>query len=358
MQGFNQVYKNKKVFITGHTGFKGSWLTLWLTKLGATVCGYSLNPPTSPNHFNLLFADNSSKLRSIIADINDYTSLYNALQTFEPDIIFHLAAQPLVRQSYQSPIQTFQTNAIGTLNLLHISTTLKNLKAIINITTDKVYENQEHMWGYRENDPLGGYDPYSASKACSEIITSSMQRSFFPIEKYNKSHNVLIATARAGNVIGGGDWSNDRLMVDAILSVTQKTPAIIRSPKAIRPWQHVLEPLNGYLILGEQLLNGNTKLATSFNFGPTANDDLSVEEVLLIAQQYWNQIKYQVQIDSINPHEAEKLMLDITKAQKILNWQPKWDAKTSIQKTIQWYQAFYTQNQILTHQQLEDFVSI
>lgn len=350
-----EIYQDKKVFITGHTGFKGTWLSLWLQKLGAKVYGYSLAPSSSLNHFSLI--QESNKTHSYIADINDLQNFQSILLEVEPDIIFHLAAQPLVRESYQDPQYTFQTNIIGVFNLLQSARNLKNLKALINITTDKVYENKEQIWSYRESDPLGGYDPYSASKACSEIVTDSMKRSFFNLENFGKTHQVLIATARSGNVIGGGDWSADRLIVDLVESTATQKPALIRSPRATRPWQHVLEPLYGYLLLGKKLLQRQTEYATAFNFGPQPDDNLKVEEIIQLATNQWSEIKHTIQEDSNNPHEAELLMLDPTKAQKLLNWRTIWNAKDAIEKTIQWYKAFYTQKKILTIQQLEEYIN-
>lgn len=345
------IYQNKRVFLTGHSGFKGSWLSLWLNTLGAKVYGYSLAPNTIPNHYDLL----NVKLESSIFDDINAPTLAKALEESDPEIIFHLAAQPLVRASYKDPFYTFSTNALGTLNVLNSARKLKNLKAIVIITTDKVYANREWIYGYRENDTLGGYDPYSASKACAEIITDSMRQSFFNLEEFNKTHQVLIATARAGNVIGGGDWSADRLIPDLMRGIKNAMPTQIRNPTATRPWQHVLEPLRGYLMLGEKLLKGKKEFATSFNFGPNLAGNLSVQEMLTIAQQKWNKIQYVIYKDSNAPHEANLLMLDSTKAQKMLGWNPIWNHTDAIWHTIDWYREFYENEQIITKTQLEKY---
>lgn len=349
------IYKNKKVFITGHSGFKGSWLSLWLHHIGAKIYGYSLKPNTTPNHFDILSMQKIFE-KSYFEDINDYTKLENALFECDPEVIFHLAAQPLVRCSYKDPIETFQTNAIGTLNILNIARQLKNLKAIVVITTDKVYENKEWLWGYRENDSLGGYDPYSASKACVEIIINSIRQSFFNVDEFKKSHNVLIASARAGNVIGGGDWSEDRLIPDIIKAASENSLATIRNPKSTRPWQHVLEPLRAYLMLGGKLLEGKKEFAVSFNFGPNNEGNLSVEDVLKLASLFWNKISYQIQVDLNAPHEANLLMLDISKARKMLNWTPILNSSQAIEWTIKWYKEFYERKNILTNKQLENYM--
>ena len=345
------IYQNKRVFLTGHSGFKGSWLSLWLNTLGAKVYGYSLAPNTIPNHYDLL----NVKLESSIFDDINAPTLAKALEESDPEIIFHLAAQPLVRASYKDPFYTFSTNALGTLNVLNSARKLKNLKAIVIITTDKVYANREWIYGYRENDTLGGYDHYSASKACAEIITDSMRQSFFNLEEFNKTHQVLIATARAGNVIGGGDWSADRLIPDLMRGIKNAMPTQIRNPTATRPWQHALEPLRGYLMLGEKLLKGKKEFATSFNFGPNLAGNLSVQEMLTIAQQKWNKIQYVIYKDSNAPHEANLLMLDSTKAQKMLGWNPIWNHTDAIWHTIDWYREFYENGQIITKTQLEKY---
>ncbi|RAX54194.1 CDP-glucose 4,6-dehydratase [Helicobacter sp. 16-1353] len=348
------IYKNKKVFLTGHTGFKGSWLNLWLKNLGAEVFGYSLAPITNPNHFDLL--GGKSAFDGIFADIRDRETLQSKLIDFNPDIIFHLAAQPLVRESYKDPLGTFSSNAIGTLNILESARNIKNLKAIVVITTDKVYENKEWIYGYRENDPLGGYDPYSASKACAEIITDSMRKSFFNTYDFGKTHNVLIATARAGNVIGGGDFSIDRLIPDLIKGILNNKTTEIRNPNATRPWQSVLEPLRGYLMLGEKLLLGESEFATSFNFGPNIDGNLKVSSMLNIAKNSWDKISYTIQCDKSNPHEANLLMLDTAKAHHLLSWKPILDTRESIENTIIWYRNFIENNAIISQNQLENYL--
>ena len=348
------IYKGKRIFLTGHTGFKGSWLNLWLKSLGAEVYGYALAPNTNPSHFELL--GGNKEFRGVFADIRDRENLKQSLRSFNPDIIFHLAAQPLVRESYKNPVATFESNVIGTLNILDCARELESLKAIVVITTDKVYENKEWIWGYRENDALGGYDPYSASKACAEIVTDSMRNSFFNINEFGKSHQVLIATARAGNVIGGGDWSEDRLIPDIIKAVCANKSVKIRNPKSTRPWQHVLEPLRGYLMLGEKLLEGKKEFATAFNFGPNLQDNLRVEEILKITKNLWDKVDYVLECDSNAPHEAELLMLDVAKAQKLLNWEPVMNSLESIKYTISWYREFYENGQIVSQEQLGNYI--
>lgn len=321
--------------------------------MGAEVYGYALAPNTNPSHFELL--GGNKEFRGVFADIRDRENLKQSLRSFNPDIIFHLAAQPLVRESYKNPVATFESNVIGTLNILDCARELESLKAIVVITTDKVYENKEWIWGYRENDALGGYDPYSASKACAEIVTDSMRNSFFNINEFGKSHQVLIATARAGNVIGGGDWSEDRLIPDVIKAVCANKSVKIRNPKSTRPWQHVLEPLRGYLMLGEKLLEGKKEFATAFNFGPNLQDNLRVEEILKITKNLWDKVDYVLECDSNAPHEAGLLMLDVAKAQKLLNWEPVMNSLESIKYTISWYREIYENRQIVSQEQLENY---
>ena len=349
---FNQIYKNKKVLITGHTGFKGSWLSLWLKRLGAEVLGYSLEPPTQPNHFHLL----SLNIHSIIGDIRDREKFYSVVEDFKPDIVFHLAAQPLVRYSYKNPIETFETNIIGTANVFEACKKVSSVKAIVNITSDKCYENKEWVWGYRENDSMGGYDPYSASKGCAELITSSYRNSFFNIKDYGEKHNTLLASARAGNVIGGGDWSEDRLIPDIVKATSKKEKVFIRNPLATRPWQHVLEPLSGYLHLGQKLLQGKKEFADGWNFGPNDESIVSVEEVVTKAKSFWNEIEYEINTDLADLHEAMLLKLDCSKAHYYLKWKPIWDINKTLQKTINWYKTFYEKKEILTNSDLQSYI--
>ena len=349
---FNNIYKGKKVLITGHTGFKGSWLALWLKQLGAEVLGYSLKPPTNPNHFELL----DLNIISIIGDIRDREKLFSVFEDFKPDIVFHLAAQPLVRYSYKHPLETLETNIIGTANVFEACKRTNSVKAIVNITSDKCYENKEWVWGYRENDPMGGYDPYSASKGCAELITSSYRNSFFNSKEYGKTHNILLASARAGNVIGGGDWSQDRLIPDIVKAASKGETVFIRSPDAIRPWQHVLEPLSGYLFLGQKLLEGKKEFADGWNFGPDDENIVPVKEIVKLSKEYWEDIKYSINPQLADLHEAKLLKLDCSKAKFLLNWKPVWDINTTLSKTINWYKDFYQNGKVNTYKDLEEYI--
>lgn len=356
---FDEAYRGRRVLLTGHTGFKGSWLALWLSHLGARLYGYSL-PPQEPSHYAL---SGAHKLftKEWLADIGDYTALESALQEAKPEVIFHLAAQPLVRASYHNPLQTFATNALGVAHLLNACRKLESVRAIVIVTTDKVYENKEWLYGYRECDALGGYDPYSASKACAEIITDSMRRSFFSLDNYgasgDKGHSVLIATARAGNVIGGGDFSQDRLLPDLMRSVASRTPASIRYPSSTRPWQFVCESLQGYLLLGQALLAGRVECASSFNFGPSGEQILRVSQVLELAQQEWGQIAYTIEPDS-SLHESGLLGLDSTKAISLLGFAPVWSAKEAVGKAIAWYREWSQSGTILSHKHLGEYMEL
>lgn len=334
-------WKDKRVFITGHTGFKGSWLSIWLTEMGAIVKGYSLKPSTNPNLFDV--TNISSYLESEIGDIRDYNKLKSSIHSFSPEIILHLAAQPLVRDSYENPLYTYETNVMGTANLLQASRNLSSLKSIVIVTTDKCYENKEWEWGYRENEAMGGYDPYSSSKGCAELVTSAFRRSFF------QETEVYIASARAGNVIGGGDWSKDRLVPDLLKSYNNGKQVLIRNPKATRPWQHVIEPLNGYLILAEELYRHGKLFAESFNFGPRDEDCQSVESILTYINNYWNECPGWKLDDERNPHEARFLKLDISKAKYKLNWVPKWNIETTIKKILDWNKAFHNNENMLEY---------
>jgi CDP-glucose 4,6-dehydratase len=326
-------WKKKKIFITGHTGFKGSWLCIWLKILEAKVCGYSLKPPTSPSLFK--DAKVSSVInKNIIADVRDKNLLRKEIKKFSPDIIFHMAAQPLVRNSYLDVLNTFETNIMGTVNLLEAARQCNTVKTIINITTDKCYENKEWAWGYREVDRLGGKDPYSNSKACSELVTQSFRDSFF----FDK--RVGIATVRSGNVIGGGDWAEDRLIPDVFRSILSQKILKIRNPKSVRPWQHVLEPLFGYLLLAEKLQSNHKLYSGSWNFGPNYDDCKSVEWIISFMSLYLEKLKWKIDNNAKKLHEANLLKLDISKANNLLKWYPRWNLKRTLTSIINWHDLY------------------
>jgi CDP-glucose 4,6-dehydratase len=332
-------YFKKKVFITGHTGFKGAWLLKTLNLLGADVKGYALAPHTSNDLFNLI---NGEKIcNSVIADIRDKKKLEKEILDFQPDYIFHLAAQPLVRLSYKIPVETFEVNVIGTANVLDCVRLLNRKCTIVIITTDKVYYNYEWVYPYRETDRLGGYDPYSASKACTELLIDSYRNSFFNTNNYNK-HLKALAVARAGNVIGGGDWSADRLVPDIVRSLYENKLITIRNPKAIRPWQHVIEPINGYLLLGLKLEKDPICFSQAYNFGPESEDTFSVAEMVELAIKQWGDGDFKIENENDQPHEAGLLKLDINKAKSELNWQPLMNAENAIKSTIMWYYKYKT----------------
>jgi CDP-glucose 4,6-dehydratase len=347
-----ETYKDKKVFITGHTGFKGSWMSLWLKKLNAEIVGYSLPPQTSPNHFDLLNLDIDSHYENIC----NLEILKKTIQASKPEIIFHLAAQPLVRESYLNPVETYQTNVMGTINLMEAARHCDSVKVIVIITTDKCYENKEQLSGYKETDRMGGFDPYSSSKGCAELVASSFRNSFFNINEYKKTHEVLVATVRAGNVIGGGDWSKDRLIPDLIRAASKGETTKIRYPNATRPWQHVLEPLSGYLMLGKKLLEGDETFSGAWNFGPEENQSITVGEVLNLASKYWQKIRYEEE-NSVQLHEAGLLSLNIDKAKLKLGWKPLWNNQVSIHKTIEWYKSFYESKVLLSEEQLNLYIN-
>ncbi len=348
---FSGIYKNKTVLVTGHTGFKGSWLVYWLSQMGAKVIGYSLEAPTNPNHIELLNLD----IVSIIGDIRDLDKLNQVFSEYKPDIVFHLAAQPLVRLSYENPIETYETNVIGTLKVFEASR-INNVKAIVNITSDKAYENKEWVWGYRENDPMGGYDPYSSSKGCADLLATSYRNSYFNINEYKKTHNTLLATCRAGNVIGGGDWAKDRLITDIMISVSLGKKVSIRNPKATRPWEHVLEPLSGYLHIGQKLLEEKVEFAEAWNFCPSDEGSITVEKVVKNVKKHWDKIDYEINQAPNQLHEANLLKLDCTKANTILKWKDVWDSETTFEKTVKWYKAYYENNKVLTSEDLENYI--
>ena len=331
------VYKHRRVLITGHTGFKGSWLCLLLNQLGADVYGYALEPPTHPSLFNE--ARIGELMTSYIGDIRNLNYLQEVMQKVQPEIVIHMAAQPLVRESYKIPVETYSINVMGTVHLLEACRNTKSVKSIVNVTTDKCYENREWHWGYRENEPMGGYDPYSNSKGCSELVTSSYRNSFFNPKDYEK-HGVAVASARAGNVIGGGDWADDRLIPDFIRSITKDEKVLIRSPYAIRPWQHVLEPLTGYLTLAAKLYTEGAQYAQGWNFGPEDNDAQNVEWITKTICKLWGQgASYKVDTNP-QPHEANYLKLDCSKAKAELGWVPKWNIETTLKSIVDWNKAY------------------
>ncbi len=324
----------RRVFLTGHTGFKGGWLSLWLCSMGAKVTGYALSPNTAPNFFEVAkVADDLEQ--SHIADIRDLGKLQSALADAKPEIVIHMAAQPLVRYSYLSPVETYATNVMGTVHVLESIRHVDSVRAVVIVTTDKCYENKEWVWGYRENEPMGGYDPYSNSKGCAELVTSAYRQSYFSPEKYAQ-HKVAIASARAGNVIGGGDWSEDRLIPDAIKAFEARQALIIRNPLATRPWQHVLEPLSGYLVLAQALYKQGPQFNGGWNFGPRDEDARPVQEVINLLIKNWGSIASWQQDHTEQPYEAHALKLDISKAYQYLRWTPKWSLEQAVEKIVQW----------------------
>jgi len=342
---FSDIYQGRRVLITGHTGFKGAWLTLWLRELGAKVMGYALDPPTNPNLFDSLRLE--GRIVHVIGDIRDEAKLLSVFQEFQPEFVFHLAAQPLVRLSYKEPRLTYETNVMGTINLYEAIRKTDSVRVVVNITSDKCYENREWVYGYRETDPMGGYDPYSSSKGCAELVTSAYRSSYFNPEDYGKTHNVALASVRAGNVIGGGDWGEDRLIPDCVKSLSQGEPVIIRNPKATRPWQHVLEPLSGYLCLGALMLQDRKKYSGEWNFGP--DDVLKVEDVVSKIIDVWGYGEYRINPDG-NIHEAVSLKLDISKASFYLKWMPVYRVDEALEKTINWYKEYYEGNEERVYQ--------
>jgi len=329
-------WHSRKVFLTGHTGFKGGWLALWLAKLGAEVRGYALDPATEPNLFTV--ARVGSLIDDTRGDIRDAASLDVAMQAFAPEVVFHMAAQPLVRLSYDDPIGTYETNVIGTARVLDSIRRTPSVRAVVCVTTDKCYENKEWVWPYRETDPLGGYDPYSSSKACAEIVSAAYRQSFFPTAKLAE-HGVALATARAGNVIGGGDWALDRLIPDLVRGFLTGEPVRIRRPHAIRPWQHVLEPLHGYIRLAEQLLTHDAKFATAYNFGPSDDDARPVAWIAERMTGFWGDGASWVLDEDESVHEAHYLRLDASRARADLGWTPHLRLETALDWLVQWYRA-------------------
>lgn len=330
-------WAGKRVFLTGHTGFKGGWTALWLQSLGANVRGYALAPPTDPSLFDL--ASVGAEMDSVIADIRDQARLSTEIASLRPDIIIHMAAQPLVSASYQDPVGTYATNVMGTVHVLEAARQTPSVRVVLNITSDKCYENREWIWGYRESDPMGGHDPYSNSKGCAELVTSAYRQSFFAPDHYDR-HGVALASARAGNVIGGGDWAKDRLVPDIMRSFLAGKAAVIRNPHSTRPWQHVLEPIRGYLMLAESMWRNGPTFAGGWNFGPSDRDVQPVVEILRLVREAWGgPTLWEDRHDPHAPHEAAHLKLDISKAQHALGWRPLWDLRNAIGATVAWYQA-------------------
>lgn len=351
----SNFWQGKTVFITGHTGFKGAWLSLWLQKLGAKVVGFALQPPTVPNLYES--AGVGRDMISIYGDVRDEAQVFEALAQHRPDIIFHLAAQSLVRKSYLDPLETLSTNIMGTANVLNAVKRMGDNvtpKVLVNITTDKCYENKEWLWGYRETDTLGGYDPYSCSKACSELVTAAFRNSFFA----NKG--IAIATARAGNVIGGGDWAEDRIVPDSIRALNRAEPIVVRNPHAIRPWQHVLEPLGGYLLLARKLWEHGSKLAEGWNFGPREEDATTVSAMTGMLCELWGNGASWQAAGSAGVHEAQFLKLDCSKARHRLAWQQRWTLRDTMKKTVEWYKAYYREEDMyqVTLTQIQEYEQI
>jgi CDP-glucose 4,6-dehydratase len=332
-------WKGKKVFVTGHTGFKGSWLSLWLQDMGAIVKGYALEPNTTPNLFTE--AKVGQNMDSDIGDITDLKRITDSMIAFNPEVLIHMAAQPLVRLSYKEPVLTYATNVMGTVNVLEAARKCTHLKAIVSVTTDKCYENKEWPWGYRENEPMGGHDPYSSSKGCVELVTAGYRKSFF-----NDENSAFLASARAGNVIGGGDWSADRLIPDILKAFEKNEPVIVRNPMSTRPWQHVLEPLSGYLVLAQHLFEEGSNVAEGWNFGPKDEDCKPVSWILDRMVTNWgNGASWELDKNN-NPHEAGYLKLDCSKAAMRLNWYPKWNLEHTLESIINWHQHYIAQKNI------------
>lgn len=349
-------WHGKRVLLTGHTGFKGSWLSLWLQRLGTELIGYSLEPPTEPNLFTLSSASNG--MRSILGDVRDLDHLSRVISEQKPELVIHMAAQALVRSSYKQPVETYATNVMGTVNLLEAVRQSDRVRATLIVTSDKCYENQEWVWGYRENEPMGGYDPYSNSKGCAELVTAAYRNSFFHPATYEQ-HGVAIASARAGNVIGGGDWAKDRLVPDILRAAIAKEPIIIRNPKATRPWQHVLEPLSGYLTLAERLYQDGPRFVGGWNFAPNDEAVRSVQWVVEQLLMRWGEHAGWQQDQASQPHEAHLLKLDCTKAKSYLGWYPRLDLSTALDWIVEWTKMWHQGGDIrqITEKQILNYMT-
>jgi CDP-glucose 4,6-dehydratase len=330
-----QFWAGKRVFLTGHTGFKGSWLSIWLKDLGANLTGFALPPPTTPSLFEV--AKVSRGMTSIIGDIRDPAVLTKALCDARPEIVIHMAAQPIVRLSYEQPVETYSTNVMGLVHLFEAVRQSPGVRAVVNVTSDKCYENREWVWGYRESEPMGGHDPYSSSKGCAELVTAAYRRSFFNPDKYSE-HGVALASARAGNVIGGGDWARDRLIPDILRAIEAGEPVKIRNPSAIRPWQHVLEPLSGYLTLAYKLYESGPAFAEAWNFGPAEADARPVQWIVERLTRMWGEgARWQLESQAGSLHEAHYLKLDCSKAQSAIGWRPLWGLERALAKIVEWH---------------------
>lgn len=346
-----EFWRGKRVFLTGHTGFKGSWLSIWLQSMGAELHGLALNSPTNPALFDE--ADVGEGMESTIGDIRDYAVVLNAMRACSPEVVIHMAAQPLVRYSYQEPVETYATNVMGTVHVLEATRQVGTVRAVVNVTTDKCYENKEWVWGYREDEPMGGYDPYSNSKGCSELVTSAYRRSFF------QKSGIGLATARAGNVIGGGDWAADRLLPDILRAFENSQAVVVRNPYAVRPWQHVLEPLSGYLMLAECLYTDGQAFSEGWNFGPHDEDARTVQWIVEHMVSAWGRGANWRLDNSVRPHEANYLKLDISKAMHRLEWRPRWSLVTALAKITDWHLQWLAKTDIRLAclQQISDYRS-
>ncbi len=342
-------YKRKRVLVTGHTGFKGSWLSKILLLAGADVSGYSLMPPTEPNIYDMVQLDQS--MYSVIGDIRDFDSLYKVFQEVKPEIVFHLAAQPIVLEGYKKPVETYETNVMGTVHLLECIRQTDSVASVVNITTDKVYQNNEWIWGYRENDALDGYDPYSNSKSCSELVTHSFQRSFFD------HTSVSVSTARAGNVIGGGDFASDRIIPDCVRAAQNHKDIVVRNPNSIRPYQHVLEPLFAYLLIAQKQYQ-NKEITGCYNVGPDEIDCVTTRQLVDLFCDKWGDISWKSDVDENAPHEASFLKLDCSKMKSVFSWNPVWNIEQAIEKTVEWYKGYLENSDlnVIMEQQINSFM--